>query len=233
VSRKKHRSLSSNRSRSQSVDIGVHATSISGTRTRTTLGNLSELATRRLMTDLILTLNASFPDYDFSNAKPQQFERLTLAKVKRSISERLSELSTLRKLDRSRSSGAPSDLVVEIFGALDSVVDLKECDIYSFEDESFLDESDHLWSFHYFFVNKPLRRLAFFTCSERIDGRRHHHQEPSAVDDEVEDHGEEEESEVMLPSEFHMVENNEFDYPSKHGDAAFSSGMSVPLYSII
>mmetsp|Transcript_19750 Transcript_19750/g.48527 ORF Transcript_19750/g.48527 Transcript_19750/m.48527 type:complete len:322 (+) Transcript_19750:282-1247(+) len=214
ISKKKPKS---GRARSQSVDITLHTN-------KHTLGDISELATRRLMTDLILTLNASFPDYDFSNAKPQQFEKLGLARVQRGISERLSELATLRKLDATGklpNSSSNVDLVVEIFSALDSVVSLKECDIYSFEDESFLDESDHLWSFHYFFVNKSLRRLVFFTCSEHIDVRD-------------EDASEETEPEIMMPSEFQMLENSEFDYSNTQGDAVFSgTGMSVPLYSTI
>lgn len=202
------------RPRSQSVDITLHTN-------KNTLGDISELATRRLMTDLILTLNASFPDYDFSNASPQQFEKLSVERVQRKISERLSELATLRKLDATGKLPTSSnvDLVVEIFNALDSVVSLKECDIYSFEDESFLDESDHLWSFHYFFVNKSLRRLVFFTCSEHID---------------VRDDSEETEPEIMMPSEFQMLENTEFDYDNTNGEGAFSgTGMSVPIYSTI
>lgn len=202
-----------NRMRSQSFDVPFCNKS-------TALGDISELATRRLMTDLILTLNASFPDYDFSNAKPQQFEKWGLARVQRSISERLNELATLRKL--SKAPNANHDLVVEIFSALDGVVNLKECDIYAFEDESFLDESDHLWSFHYFFVNKSLRRLVFFTCSEHIDVF-------------AEEAPEEMEPEVMMPSEMHMLENAEYDYSNMQGDAVFSGsgGMSVPIYSII
>ena len=37
------------------------------------LGDLNDGSTRRLLIDLISTLNASFPDYDFSNAKPEDF----------------------------------------------------------------------------------------------------------------------------------------------------------------
>ncbi|CAJ1960095.1 unnamed protein product [Cylindrotheca closterium] len=217
ISKKKPKT--SGRTRSQSVDITLHTN-------RNTLGDISELATRRLMTDLILTLNASFPDYDFSNAKPQQFEKLSLARVQRSISERLSELATLKKLDATGklpTNASTVDLVVEIFSALDSVVSLKECDFYSFEDESFLDESDHLWSFHYFFVNKSLRRLVFFTCSEHIDFREEDHHA-----------SEETEPEIMMPSESQMLENTEFDYSNTPGDAVFSgSGMSMPVFSIM
>ncbi len=35
------------------------------------LGDLNDVSTRRLLIDLIITLNASFPDYDFSNAKTE------------------------------------------------------------------------------------------------------------------------------------------------------------------
>ena len=37
--------------------------------------------------------------------------------------------------------------------------------------EEFEEEIDEtaLWSFHYFFVNKSLRRIVFFTCAQTID----------------------------------------------------------------
>jgi len=37
------------------------------------LGPLSESSTRNLLIDLIITMNASFPDYDFSSLRPEQF----------------------------------------------------------------------------------------------------------------------------------------------------------------
>ncbi|KAI2508939.1 RNA polymerase III core binding protein [Fragilaria crotonensis] len=42
------------------------------------LGDFQEIGTRRLMTDLILTLNASFPDYDFGNSRPFHFIKRVL-----------------------------------------------------------------------------------------------------------------------------------------------------------
>jgi len=128
---------------------------------KTTLGDFSELGTRRLMTDLILTLNASFPDYDFSNVKPSQFEKLNIETVRDQIYERLSELASFK---------SQKDWLVEMWLAVNDVIDLRECLIFSFEEEMIDEEA--LWSFHYFFVNKSLRRILFFTCSERIDEKR-------------------------------------------------------------
>ncbi len=41
------------------------------------LGPLNSVATRKLLVNLITTMNASFPDYDFSNLRPEQFEHET------------------------------------------------------------------------------------------------------------------------------------------------------------
>jgi hypothetical protein len=123
---------------------------------KTTLGDFSELSTRRLMTDLILTLNASFPDYDFSNVKPDQFHKLRLETVRTSIYEKLSELAAQKS----------PNWLVDLWFALNDVIDLRDCDVYSFDNET--DDENSLWTFHYFFVNKSLRRIVFFTCSEKI-----------------------------------------------------------------
>ena len=143
-----------NRRRSQSFDFDF---TVDGISSKTTLGDFSEMATRRLMTDLILTLNASFPDYDFSNIKPRQFEKLNIEAVRKRIYERLSELASFKP---------QKEWLVELWMALNDAIDLRECDVYSFEEE--IDETA-LWSFHYFFVNKSLRRIVFFTCAQTID----------------------------------------------------------------
>jgi hypothetical protein len=53
------------------------------------LGPLADSSTRRLLIDLIATMNASFPDHDFSALRPDQFVRepsaaLVIAKVRAS-----------------------------------------------------------------------------------------------------------------------------------------------------
>jgi hypothetical protein len=130
---------------------------------KTTLGDFSELSTRKLMTDLILTLNASFPDYDFSNVKPNQFRKLRMEDVRKSIYEKLSEFASQRQNESS------PNFLVDLWYAVNDVIDLRESVVYSFEYE--FDNEDSLWNFHYLFVNKnkAVRRIVFFTCSERID----------------------------------------------------------------
>jgi hypothetical protein len=195
------------RIRSQSVDVAT----LSGN--KTTLGDFSALATRRLMTDLILTLNATFPDYDFSNAKPQQFEKLSIETVRRRIYERLSELASYRRM-----SSFNRDWLMELWMAVNEVIELKECDVYSFEDETLLEDHRHnnatLWSFHYFFVNKSLRRLVFFTCSEKIEGSSTTNEEQEKI--------------VMIPSEVQM--DPEVDLSdNEEGEVLAGGGMSVPI----
>jgi hypothetical protein len=140
------------RPRSQSFDYTLDSAN-----SKTTLGDFSELGTRRLMTDLILTLNASFPDYDFANVKPRQFEKLEIQTVRDRIYERLSELAAFK----------PENWLIELWTAVNHAIDLRECDVYSFEEEDLKDNS--LWNFNYFFVNKSLKRILIFTCLEKID----------------------------------------------------------------
>jgi len=146
------------RSRSRSFDCTLDSIS-----PKTTLGDFSEISTRKLMTDLILTLNASFPDYDFSNIKPNQFEKVNMVDVRRNIRQNLSEYASQR---------ASSNFLEELWNAVNDVIDLKECTVYSFDYEFDEDDDDSannsLWNFHYLFVNKSIRRIVFFTCSEKI-----------------------------------------------------------------
>jgi len=145
------------RSRSRSFDCALDSNS-----PKTSLGDFSEISTRKLMTDLILTLNASFPDYDFSNIKPNQFQKVKMTDVKKNIRQNLSEFASQR---------SSSNFLEELWNAVNDVIELKESNVYSFDYE-FADEDDSannsLWNFHYLFVNKSVRRIVFFTCSERI-----------------------------------------------------------------
>jgi len=151
------KSQETTRSRSRSFDCTLDSIS-----PKTTLGDFSEISTRKLMTDLILTLNASFPDYDFSNIKPNQFQKVKMANVRKSIRQNLSEFASQR---------SSPNFLEELWNAVNDVIELKESNVYSFDYE-FADDDDSannaLWNFHYLFVNKSVRRIVFFTCSERI-----------------------------------------------------------------
>lgn len=59
-----------------------------------TSGKSFSMAPRRLVTDLILTLNASFPDYDFGDARLSDFCTLSVPEAMRRINENMSEFVT-------------------------------------------------------------------------------------------------------------------------------------------
>jgi hypothetical protein len=67
-----------------------------------------EIGTRRLMTDLILTLNASFPDYDFGNSRPFHFIKKSAKDAMDEANGRLSELASRRHESFLEKCGTPS-----------------------------------------------------------------------------------------------------------------------------
>ncbi|KAL7572373.1 hypothetical protein ACA910_021583 [Epithemia clementina (nom. ined.)] len=171
------------RPRSCSLDDGL-------SKSITALGDFNEQGTRRLMTDLVLTLNASFPDYDFASIKPTAFTKMSTKKAINRINEILSEWAAL--------GGGQEHNLNAMWVAVDRSIRLKECDVFLFtpsEDASFLlatdgmassgdyldfdyDDDDDaedgsnrqsvLWSFYYLFVNKNLKRILLFSCAESM-----------------------------------------------------------------
>ncbi|NXB06950.1 MAF1 polymerase, partial [Cnemophilus loriae] len=61
-----------------------------------------------------------------------------------------------------------------LWDAVDEEICLAECDIYSYNpdlDSDPFGEDGSLWSFNYFFYNKRLKRIVFFTCRSIRWGR--------------------------------------------------------------
>lgn len=81
---------------------------------------------RRLVTDLILTLNASFPDYDFSDAQVSDFCTLSTPEAMRRINESLGEFAA--------TTDAGRDFLPRFWGSIEDVLfgDLKDCEVYSY-----------------------------------------------------------------------------------------------------
>lgn len=141
------------------------------------LGDLSEGSTRRLLIDLISTLNASFPDYDFSNANTESFvPQSSLTYVLQRVNSYLAEITVSN----------PSFLD-EMWRSVDEIIGLQQCEIYSYvpdmSEDPFSDGS--LWSFNFFFFNKDLKRICYFTCVATSPMMRGHG--PYADDDEDDD----------------------------------------------
>lgn len=54
-----------------------------------------------------------------------------------------------------------------LWSTIDEEIALKDCDIYSYNPDMSSDpysEPGCLWSFNYFFYNKKMKRIVFFTC---------------------------------------------------------------------
>ncbi|KAK2512479.1 hypothetical protein Q9233_016231 [Columba guinea] len=117
-------------------------------------GPLSDKCSRKTLFYLIATLNESFrPDYDFSAAKSHEF---------------------------SREPSLNWALKPHLWDAVDEEICLSECDIYSYNpdlDSDPFGEDGSLWSFNYFFYNKRLKRIVFFTCRS-ISGYAYTRTEP-------------------------------------------------------
>jgi len=62
-----------------------------------------------------------------------------------------------------------SSFLDELWLSIEEVVHLSECEIYSYvpnmEDDPF--SQGNLWTFNYFFFNRGLKRIIYFTCIAR------------------------------------------------------------------
>lgn len=128
------------------------------------LGPLSSLASRRTFIYLILAMSHMYPDYDFSLLRPSNFckeDFYEIAKVK--IENYLLETSKVWACE----VGEDTPLFVGIWDAINEVIGLEDCDVYSynpeFEEDPFAERSK-IWSFSYFFYNRKLRRILCFSC---------------------------------------------------------------------
>lgn len=122
-------------------------------------GPLCDTINRKTLSYLIATLNASFhPDYDFSHAKSEEFSREHSAQwVMSAVDSNLSATANQEYIS----------LKPQLWSAIDHEIILAECDIYSYNPDMDSDpygEDGCLWSFNYFFFNKKLKRIVFFTC---------------------------------------------------------------------
>ncbi|KAL2115589.1 hypothetical protein VTJ04DRAFT_9844 [Mycothermus thermophilus] len=150
-------------------------------------GSLEEVSNRRTFAYLIATLNASHPDYDFSQTlRPADFRRERV--LKRVMTHIDSTLSSVRPsstlLDAAMPLGPtgcspsnykkqPSDFDTAVspapawgphmWAAIDKEMRLKDCTVFSYqpEDDPFDEEEGAIWALHYFFFNKALKRVCY------------------------------------------------------------------------
>ena len=142
-------------------------------------GPLSQVSARRTCAYLIATLNATHPDYDFSNMlRPLDFHRQTGTAIKRTVDSTLMNMRPRRMSNllsppsrTALSACAPPGTVgpsadsmwnEQMWKMIDQEMDLRHCEKYSWEpeDDPFEAESA-LWTQHYFFFNKDRKRVCY------------------------------------------------------------------------
>lgn len=148
-------------------------------------GPLSEISSRRTFAYLIATLNASHPDYDFSHIlRPADFRReRSLRKVMANLDSTLNSVRPNAKtpvnyatsaFPPSNNSGLGSSPPAvsgtesppwgpHMWGLINKEMTLNQCTVYSYQPDvdPFDDEAAAIWSLHYFFFNKALKRVAY------------------------------------------------------------------------
>ncbi|KAL4712838.1 hypothetical protein ACJJTC_011908 [Scirpophaga incertulas] len=121
-------------------------------------GVLCDTISRKTLFYLIATLNAAFPDYDFSMAKSSEFSaEPSLTWVQGAVDAALSAVGGIRW----------RQLRPALWAAIEEEVVLPECRIYSYNPDLASDpfgEPGCLWTYNYFFYNQKLKRIVFFTC---------------------------------------------------------------------
>ncbi|KAF0688380.1 Aste57867_20000 [Aphanomyces stellatus] len=163
---------------------------INNTNNMLSIGNLADSNTRKLLINLISTMNASFPDYDFSDLKPEQFHKeVEMRSVVNSINTQLAEIVEMDNMG----------FLEKLWESIVAAIQPADCEVYSYIpdmdgcSDPFSDGT--LWSFNYFFYNKDLKKILYFTCMSRSAFHDTHGDDDGDDDDEEMDYGANDENE--------------------------------------
>jgi len=169
-------------------------------------GPLTASASRKTFIYLIATMNASYCDYDFSNATPEQFRK----EPNRHII--MNSINTTLAVVVPDYNNTVKD---QLWSAIDMEVDLKKADIYSYISDLTSDpftEDGVIWNFNYFFYNKALKRIILFKCRSVSKSSLASSQTPTTPRPwPVEESSDEEEDNIWLPE------------PTNFGDMEFDT----------
>lgn len=139
-------------------------------------GPLSQISARRTFAYLIATLNASHPDYDFSNTlRPTDFKRTSGTAIRKAVDNMMFHLRPRRMANvvvhpskgtiSSSAPGIPSAEIMwseHMWDLIDKEIDMRQCEKYIWEpeDDPFEDESA-IWNHHFLFFNKDKKRVCY------------------------------------------------------------------------
>ena len=129
------------------------------------VGPLSDSGSRRTLVYLILTLNHIYPDYDFTLLRAHHFRKEEgVTAIEESVDAHLVEVG---KVWETTPGFGEEPFLDCLWAAIDEVIDLKECDVYSYKSDLENDpfgEKGGVWSFNYFFYNRKQKRILYFSC---------------------------------------------------------------------
>ncbi|PSC69066.1 Repressor of RNA polymerase III transcription MAF1 [Micractinium conductrix] len=151
---------------SRSLEEEVEASSGSpSSLSKSPVGPLQESSSRKTLVYLILTLNHIYPDYDFSLLRSHHFKKEEgVGAIEETIDAHLVEAS---KVWETTPGFGEEPLLDCLWSSIDEAINLKECDVYSYKSDMESDpfgEKGSVWSFNYFFYNKKLKRILYFSC---------------------------------------------------------------------
>ncbi|KAH9746516.1 Repressor of RNA polymerase III transcription [Citrus sinensis] len=121
-------------------------------------------SSRKALIYLVLTLYHMYPDYDFSAVKAHQF----FTEESWNTFKQIFETYMFEASKEWSETYGGSSLLETLYKALDEVVKLPECEIYSYNPDSDSDpflEKGAIWSFNFFFYNRKLKRVVSFRFS--------------------------------------------------------------------
>mmetsp|Transcript_7413 Transcript_7413/g.14594 ORF Transcript_7413/g.14594 Transcript_7413/m.14594 type:complete len:233 (+) Transcript_7413:22-720(+) len=149
------------RSLEQDVQIGTSPLELAAS----PVGPLSESSSRKTLVYLILTLNQVYPDYDFRSLRANNFlKEPGISKIEETIDSRLLGLS---KVWSNTPGQSDTPFLENLWSAIDEAIEMNNCDVYSYKTDLETDpfgEEASIWSFNYFFYNKKMKRILYFSC---------------------------------------------------------------------
>ncbi|KAK4785510.1 hypothetical protein SAY86_002199 [Trapa natans] len=125
------------------------------------IDSLLSRSSRKTLIYLVLTLYHMYPDYDFSVVKAHQFFTEETWDTFKQIFETYMFEASKEWIE----INGDGSLLEAIYVALDEVVKIPECEIYSYNPDSDADpfaERGSIWSFSFFFYNRKLKRVVSF-----------------------------------------------------------------------
>mmetsp|Transcript_25876 Transcript_25876/g.65807 ORF Transcript_25876/g.65807 Transcript_25876/m.65807 type:complete len:233 (+) Transcript_25876:140-838(+) len=150
---------------SKSLDQDVQVGSSPLDMSASPVGPLADSSSRKTLIYLILTLNHIYPDYDFSLLRAHHFRKEEgIARAEEAIDSHLLEVS---KVWTKTPGFGENPFLESLWSSIDEAIDLKDCDVYSYQSDLETDpfgEKASIWSFNFFFYNKKLKRILYFSC---------------------------------------------------------------------